>query len=100
MPPLQALNIQFMKYLKYLQSKGYVGKVEKLELEDLQGVSGLKALRAEVIYKKDFSEDAGSVKEFLKKHLDDPKIKAKIDEVKDIDHIEYDWNLNRPENFN
>lgn len=47
---------EYMKYIKYLQSKGFLGKVEKLELEDLQGVSGLKALRAEVLYKKDFSE--------------------------------------------
>ncbi len=50
-------------------------------------------------YKDDFKDAAGSVKSFIKKYLDKDSVKAKVDSAKDIEYIEYDWNLNRPQNF-
>ena len=47
-------------------------------------------------YKKDFEEHSGSVKAFIKKYSDNAK---SIDATKDVEHIDYDWKLNRPGNF-
>lgn len=49
-------------------------------------------------YKKDFKEQAGTVKDFLKKYTDE-KFHTKIDQAKAIEYIDYDWNLNKPSNF-
>lgn len=49
-------------------------------------------------YKSDFEEDAGSVKSFIKKFVS-PETYKLVEATKDIDHIDYDWNLNKPENF-
>lgn len=50
-------------------------------------------------YEKDFKEHSGSVKAFLEKYLDDPKVIEAMKKTEDIEHIEYDWRLNKPENF-
>ncbi len=50
-------------------------------------------------YKDDFIEAAGSVKAFIKKYLENDSLEARVDGAEDIEYIEYDWNLNRPQNF-
>ncbi len=50
-------------------------------------------------YKDDFKESAGSVKNFLIKYIKDPKIKARVEQAKELNYIEYDWKLNRPQNI-
>ncbi len=50
-------------------------------------------------YKKDFEEAAGSVKGFIRKYIEDPKLQGQIDKASKIEHIDYDWKLNRPQNF-
>ena len=50
-------------------------------------------------YKKDFEEAAGSVKKFIAPYLEDEDSRKKLEDSKDIDFIDYDWKLNRPENF-
>ncbi len=50
-------------------------------------------------YQKDFEEHSGSVKDFIKKYLNSPEIQNQIDRTKNIDYIEYNWNLNKPDNF-
>ncbi len=50
-------------------------------------------------YKKDFEEAEGSVKSFLKKYIDEPLVQRQLDAA-EIEFIEYDWSLNKPDNFN
>lgn len=50
-------------------------------------------------YKKDFEESAGNVKSFLLKYVPQPDKQKQITESNDIDYIEYDWKLNKPQNF-
>ena len=49
-------------------------------------------------YAGDFIDEEGSVKAFIKKYAD-PEVGAKVDSAKRIEFIEYDWSLNKPDNF-
>lgn len=49
-------------------------------------------------YKEDFVEEEGSVKDFIRAYGDDPVIK-KMEGTDSIEYIDYDWRLNKPDNF-
>lgn len=50
-------------------------------------------------YKKDFEEQSGSVKKFISSYIEDEKLKSNIQSASEIKYIDYDWQLNRKENF-
>ena len=49
-------------------------------------------------YKGDFVDQFGSVANFLAKYLSDESAKQKVQTDK-FEYIDYDWKLNRAENF-
>lgn len=49
-------------------------------------------------YKADFEEEAGSTREFIRQWADDEVAEA-ISQTSAIEYIDYDWSLNRPDNF-
>ncbi|MFO7811577.1 MAG: DUF547 domain-containing protein [Pelovirga sp.] len=49
-------------------------------------------------YADDFVEAAGSIRQFIKAYTDEER-HPQIDQADRIDCIDYDWSLNRPENF-
>lgn len=49
-------------------------------------------------YKSDFQQAAGSVEAFIKDHLD-PTRSARFEDVRSKRFIDYDWQLNSPENI-
>lgn len=49
-------------------------------------------------YEADYLAEAGSIRDWLLRFADDATA-AKIRDTSDIDFIDYDWRLNRPENF-
>lgn len=49
-------------------------------------------------YEEDFTEEHGSIKDFIRAYADDAVI-DKVNEATRINYIDYDWSLNRPENF-
>ncbi len=49
-------------------------------------------------YEDDYIEEAGSIREFLKRYTD-PDLYDRIDASKRIRYINYDWALNEPRNF-
>jgi len=49
-------------------------------------------------YEEDFTEEAGTIRAFLKQHTP-AEMHPKIDDVNTIRFIDYDWALNRPSNF-
>jgi hypothetical protein len=49
-------------------------------------------------YKEDFEREEGSVSGFIRKYADDHVIE-KMKQTRRIRHIDYDWSLNKPENF-
>lgn len=49
-------------------------------------------------YEDDFVDAAGSVREFVKAHADQT-VAEKIGSTGRIRHIDYDWRLNKPDNF-
>ena len=49
-------------------------------------------------YQKDFEEHSGSIRKFIKNFVS-PETFKMVETTNDIKHIDYDWNLNRPENF-
>lgn len=50
-------------------------------------------------YKDDFVESAGSVVNFISKHVDNESQRMAIQKAKIGSFITYDWNLNKPGNF-
>ncbi len=50
-------------------------------------------------YQKDFEEAQGSVTEFIKKYIKDPALMAQVEAHKSIEYIDYNWKLNKKENF-
>lgn len=50
-------------------------------------------------YKQDFVDDAGSVKKFILQYIKNENRQKQIQETKEIEHIDYNWELNKPENF-
>ncbi len=49
-------------------------------------------------YEQDFEEAAGSALAFIR-NWSRPEVANRIDDSKDLEFIDYDWSLNRPENF-
>jgi len=49
-------------------------------------------------YQSDFVDEEGSIKAFIKKYAD-PAVQAKVVAADNIRFIEYDWSLNKPDNF-
>ncbi len=49
-------------------------------------------------YESDFVDEEGSIKAFIKKYAD-PEVQAQVGVADSLQFIEYDWNLNKPENF-
>lgn len=49
-------------------------------------------------YERDFTEEAGSIRNFLKRYLPE-KRRNEVDTVASIQYVEYNWALNQPENF-
>ena len=49
-------------------------------------------------YKADFTEKHGSIRDFIRAHADDAVI-DKVNGTARLRYIDYDWSLNRPENF-
>ena len=49
-------------------------------------------------YKKDFEEQAGNVKAFIKKYTP-TELHTQVDQAKNLKYIDYDWKLNKPSNF-
>lgn len=49
-------------------------------------------------YESDFTEEAGSVRAFVRSYASE-EIVAAMEEARDIEYIEYDWALNKPANF-
>ncbi|MBD1401840.1 DUF547 domain-containing protein [Pelovirga terrestris] len=49
-------------------------------------------------YADDFIEAAGSIRQFIKAYTDEER-HPQIDQADRIGYIDYDWSLNRPENF-
>lgn len=50
-------------------------------------------------YESDFTDEAGTVKNFILKFVDDASMSSSINSAKQGAFINYDWNLNKPENF-
>lgn len=50
-------------------------------------------------YKKDFVEHSGSVKKFISPFLEEPNQRSALEKTSSFDYIDYNWKLNRPENF-
>lgn len=49
-------------------------------------------------YESDFTEEAGSVRAFVRTYASEGTVAA-MEEARDIEYIEYDWALNEPANF-
>lgn len=49
-------------------------------------------------YEEDFVDEGGSVKGFIREWADEA-VAEKVDKTESIEHIHYDWELNRPDNF-
>lgn len=49
-------------------------------------------------YREDFEQEAGSVRQFIRQWAP-PEVAAAVSQTDTIDTIDYDWALNRPENF-
>lgn len=49
-------------------------------------------------YRADFEEEAGSVRNFIRQ-WSDTGIGTRVNQTDAIDYLNYDWSLNRPENF-
>ena len=49
-------------------------------------------------YREDFEEEAGSVRNFVRQWAD-TDVGTRANQTDAIDYIDYDWSLNRPENF-
>lgn len=49
-------------------------------------------------YEADFVEEAGSIREFIRRYADEETAAALQDTTR-ISYIDYDWSLNKPENF-
>lgn len=52
-------------------------------------------------YESDFEDEEGSILKYAAKYIDDATMKEKVLKIKEsnIKFIDYDWDLNRPENF-
>lgn len=49
-------------------------------------------------YEDDYAREAGSVRDWIREHADE-RIIEKMKVTKSIHHIDYDWDLNKPDNF-
>ncbi len=49
-------------------------------------------------YEADFTEEHGSIRDFIRAYADDA-VTDKVNKTTRIRYIDYDWSLNRPENF-
>lgn len=49
-------------------------------------------------YEDDYVQEAGSIQEFIKAYADQ-HVLEKLQDAENIGYIDYDWSLNRPENF-
>jgi hypothetical protein len=49
-------------------------------------------------YQSDFVDEEGSIEAFIKKYAD-PAVQAKVAAADNIQFVEYDWSLNKPDNF-